>query len=206
MAERLYVRAGGVAGRHAMENGDMVMNDEDRKFVEAVRQLADITHYMGIPIHEFPGLPAKIREAEARAVRAEAKAHTNAVLMAEQTGKLIKATACAEAADAERDAALALWRNTSEAAAQSQECAIAYQDGLHNGEAERAVAISKLMAQNAKLKEALRAASRAADLALFVIRKQGVMPNDSWQRGFEKDMAVARAALAETEGNSDDKR
>ena len=73
MAERLYVWAGGVAGRHAMENGDMVMNDEDHKFVEAVRQLADITHYMGIPISELPGLPAKIREAEARAALAETK-------------------------------------------------------------------------------------------------------------------------------------
>jgi predicted nucleic acid-binding Zn-ribbon protein len=49
------------------------MNDEDRKFVEAVRQLADITHYMGIPIHEFPDLPAKLREAQERAEKAEAQ-------------------------------------------------------------------------------------------------------------------------------------
>jgi alkylation response protein AidB-like acyl-CoA dehydrogenase len=33
----------------------------------------DITYYQGIPIGEFPGLPAKIREAEARAEAAEAQ-------------------------------------------------------------------------------------------------------------------------------------
>lgn len=40
----------------------------------------------------------------------------------------------------------------------------------------------------------LDAALRAADLALFVIRKQDVMPNDSWKAGFERDMATARAS------------
>ena len=45
------------------------------------------------------------------------------------------------------------------------------------------------------LREALTAGVRAANLALFVIRKQGVMPNSSWQAGFEKDMAIASAAL-----------
>lgn len=42
----------------------------------------------------------------------------------------------------------------------------------------------------------LKAAVRAAELALFVIRKQGIMPNASWQTGFEKDLATAKAALA----------
>lgn len=48
---------------------------------------------------------------------------------------------------------------------------------------------------NKRLREALTVAIRAADLALFVIRKQGVMPNSSWEAGFESDMKVARAAL-----------
>jgi hypothetical protein len=56
-----------------MEDGDMVMNDEDRKFVEAVRQLGDTTHYMGVLISELPGLPAKLMAAEFRAEKAEAE-------------------------------------------------------------------------------------------------------------------------------------
>ena len=47
----------------------------------------------------------------------------------------------------------------------------------------------------AHMTESLTAAVRAAELALFVIRKQGVMPNSSWEAGFESDMNVARAAL-----------
>lgn len=43
----------------------------------------------------------------------------------------------------------------------------------------------------------LKAAIRAAKLALFVIRKQGVMPNASWESGFNADLAAAEAALAE---------
>jgi len=46
------------------------------------------------------------------------------------------------------------------------------------------------------LEAGLSAAVRAANLALFVIRKHGVMPNDSWKTGFEGDMEIARAALA----------
>jgi hypothetical protein len=46
------------------------------------------------------------------------------------------------------------------------------------------------------LEAGLSAAVRAANLALFVIRKKGVMPNDSWETGFEGDMKTARAALA----------
>lgn len=45
-----------------------------------------------------------------------------------------------------------------------------------------------------RLRGGLDAAIRAAELALFVIRKQGVMPNSSWQRGFDVDMATAKAA------------
>ena len=46
-----------------------------------------------------------------------------------------------------------------------------------------------------ELEEALNAGIHAADLALFVIRKQNVMPNSSWESGFNKDLAIARAAL-----------
>lgn len=45
-----------------------------------------------------------------------------------------------------------------------------------------------------RLRAGLDAAVRAAELALFVIRKQNVMPNSSWQAGFEKDMAAAKSA------------
>jgi hypothetical protein len=50
-------------------------------------------------------------------------------------------------------------------------------------------------AENARLVKALQAAVRAAKLALFVIRKQGVMPNSSWDSGFNSDLATAEAAL-----------
>lgn len=56
------------------------------------------------------------------------------------------------------------------------------------------IAMTDLEQENARLREGLNAAIRAANLALFVIRKQGVMPNSSWQAGFEKDMATAEAA------------
>jgi hypothetical protein len=42
----------------------------------------------------------------------------------------------------------------------------------------------------------LEAAIRAAKLALFVINKQGVMPNDSWKSGFDADIKTAEEALA----------
>lgn len=54
--------------------------------------------------------------------------------------------------------------------------------------------VADLSVENARLREGLDAAIRAATLALFVIRKQGVMPNSSWESGFEKDMAAAKAA------------
>lgn len=50
------------------------------------------------------------------------------------------------------------------------------------------------MNENERLREGLDAAIRAANLALFIIRKQGIMPNSSWQAGFERDMATAMVA------------
>lgn len=47
-----------------------------------------------------------------------------------------------------------------------------------------------------RLRTGLEAAIRAAKLALFVIRKQGVMPNSSWESGFDGDLKTAEAALA----------
>jgi hypothetical protein len=47
-----------------------------------------------------------------------------------------------------------------------------------------------------ELTQALEAAIRAAKLALFVIRKQGVMPNSSWESGFDSDLKTAEAALS----------
>jgi hypothetical protein len=44
--------------------------------------------------------------------------------------------------------------------------------------------------------EGFDAAIRCAELALFVIRKQGVMPNSSWEGGFNSDLAKAKAARA----------
>lgn len=49
-----------------------------------------------------------------------------------------------------------------------------------------------------RLRDGLVAARRAAELALFVIRKQGIMPNSSWEAGFNKDMATADAAYEQT--------
>jgi hypothetical protein len=50
------------------------------------------------------------------------------------------------------------------------------------------------MSETERLRAGLDAAIRAANLALFVIRKHGVMLNDSWRAGFEKDMATAKGA------------
>lgn len=45
--------------------------------------------------------------------------------------------------------------------------------------------------------EGCKAALRAAKLALFVIEKHGVMPNDSWKEGFEKDCKLAETTVTE---------
>lgn len=54
-----------------------------------------------------------------------------------------------------------------------------------------------------ELEAATKAAIRAAELALFVIRKQGVMPNASWERGFDVDLATARALLSGQQDTGD---
>jgi hypothetical protein len=46
-----------------------------------------------------------------------------------------------------------------------------------------------------RAKVGLEAAIRAAKLGLFTINKQGVMPNDSWKSGFDKDIQAAEDAL-----------
>lgn len=48
----------------------------------------------------------------------------------------------------------------------------------------------------ARLRDGLKAAIRAAKLAIFTINKQGVMPNDSWKSGFDADVKTAEDALA----------
>jgi hypothetical protein len=61
---------------------------------------------------------------------------------------------------------------------------------------EQAAAALRAYAEREKeIMDALKAVSRAAELALFVIRKQGVMPNSSWEAGFNKDTAPARVIL-----------
>lgn len=60
-------------------------------------------------------------------------------------------------------------------------------------------AVMPLYAHPAPVKEAveaLMAAIRAMKLACFIIEKHGVMPNDSWKSGFDKDLETAEAALA----------
>jgi len=61
---------------------------------------------------------------------------------------------------------------------------------------EAADEISALREERDRLRAALIAAVRAARLALFVIRKQDVMPNSSWQAGFDRDLKIAEDALA----------
>ena len=54
----------------------------------------------------------------------------------------------------------------------------------------------RLLLEIDQMKGGLEAAIRAAKLALFVIRKQGVMPNSSWESGFDGDLKTAEAAMA----------
>ena len=51
-----------------------------------------------------------------------------------------------------------------------------------------------------RMRDGLKSGIRAAALALFVIRKQDAMPNSSWESGLNRDLAMARAALAESAG------
>jgi len=54
--------------------------------------------------------------------------------------------------------------------------------------------IASLEAEISRLTAGLDASIRAANLALFVIRKQGVMPNSSWESGFKADLKIAEDA------------
>lgn len=51
-----------------------------------------------------------------------------------------------------------------------------------------------------EIRDGLKAAIRAAKLAIFTINKQGVMPNCSWRCGFEKDLATAESVLSALSG------
>jgi len=57
-------------------------------------------------------------------------------------------------------------------------------------------ALTSVTDREERLIEGLEAAVRCAELALFVIRKQGVMPNSSWETGFNSDLESARTALS----------
>lgn len=70
-------------------------------------------------------------------------------------------------------------------------------EGFQNWLSDNPAIRAALQQSRSAEREGLEAAVRAANLALFVIRKQGVMPNSSWQRGFKNDMAIARAALSQ---------
>jgi len=86
--------------------------------------------------------------------------------------------------------------------AAEQDAEVEHQHDLWLTEARAVLALpelTSLRASQAALVDGLNSAVRAANLALFVIRKQGVMPNDSWKSGFEKDMKVAEAALAQSQ-------
>lgn len=50
-------------------------------------------------------------------------------------------------------------------------------------------------ASHGRLQIALAAALRAAKLAVFALRKQDAMPNSSWERGLEDDIASAETAI-----------
>jgi hypothetical protein len=77
-----------------------------------------------------------------------------------------------------------------------------YEAGWRHGEA---AAKAALAAEVERLRAGLDAAIRCSELALFVIRKQGVMPNSSWDNGFNSDLAKAKAARADN-GQLEDER
>lgn len=56
--------------------------------------------------------------------------------------------------------------------------------------------IHEVVADIEQARKGLEAGIRSAKLALFVIRKQGVMPNSSWESGFNADLKTAEEALA----------
>jgi hypothetical protein len=48
-----------------------------------------------------------------------------------------------------------------------------------------------------KLRAGLAAAMRAANLALFLLERHGIQPNDSWRAGFDRDMKAAKEAAGD---------
>lgn len=73
--------------------------------------------------------------------------------------------------------------------------AVHQRDELEEGTLGLATMLAAERAKVAELVEGLGAAIRAANLGLFVIRKQGVMPNSSWESGFDGDLKKATSAL-----------
>lgn len=59
------------------------------------------------------------------------------------------------------------------------------------------------MTQSEQTRRGLEAAIRAAKLALFVISKQGVMPNSGWEAGFNSDLKIAEDAMAALVANGE---
>jgi hypothetical protein len=116
-------------------------------------------------------------------------------------------TSLVDVSQADRDATA----DIHEAQGYISEWVQAIRDGRHdNMRLAQAFARHRLTAEQAnaaeieRLREGLTSAIRAAELALFVIRKQGVMPNSSWQRGFEQDLQHAQAALNKKDAPHDE--
>ena len=175
MAERLSVRAGGGAGRHSMGDGDMVMNDEDRKFVVAVRHLGDTTHYMGVPIGELPGLPAKLKEAQSRAEKAEAEFKNFHRMLCERFGY----------SHDERH-----WKRDQVSLMEDIATALT---------AER----QRAEAQNAKLRRALDAAAGWFKQYAYTHSLKDTPEGNDKARKNQARAMVLRAALDEAEGNGE---
>jgi hypothetical protein len=57
--------------------------------------------------------------------------------------------------------------------------------------------IAKQAAEIERLRGALEGSVRAAELALFVVRKEGVMPRGNWEKGFTRDLGPALSILQE---------
>jgi hypothetical protein len=76
-------------------------------------------------------------------------------------------------------------------------------DALDAAHKDMAGRLARMGEENERLRAGLTAAIRAANLALFVINKQGVMPNSSWESGFKSDLATATAAMSAVEQSAD---
>jgi len=149
------------------------MNDEDRKFVEAVHQLGDTTHYMGVPISDLPGLPAKLMVAEFRAEKAEAEFKNFHRMLCERFGY----------GHDERH-----WKRDQVSLIEDIAAALT---------AER----QRAEAQNDKLREALAMYRKA--VVIFDDINDGKCFIGSDDRALERAWKAERAALDETEGNGE---